>query len=130
MAQLSLPQCGAAGVVSRPARARRRRASSCSAAARAEEPDSQALLELDVVATPAGLAAVTRVTEGAAELVALREEEAGGLWVEAEEACFVLPLASLKRVPALYSQRSVADRVSNPHGEHAEGTWELLRDTS
>lgn len=84
-----------------------------------------------MVATPAGLAAVTRVTaDGAAELVTLREEEAGGLWVEAEEACFVLPLASLKRVPALYAQRSVADRVSNPHGEHAEGTWELLRDTS
>ena len=24
-----------------------------------------------------------------------------------------------------YSQRMIADRKANPHGEHAEGVWEL-----
>ena len=66
-----------------------------------------------------------RVPEGLAELSLLRREEESGLLVEADASCFVLPLTSLRVIPALYAERSVADRVANPHGEHAEGTWEL-----
>ena len=67
-----------------------------------------------------------RVPEGLAELQLLRQEEESGLFVEADASFFVLPLASLTLIPSLYAERSVADRVANPHGEHAEGTWELL----
>ena len=35
-------------------------------------------------------------------------------------------VADLIVVPATFAQRIDPDRVSNPHGEHAEDTWELL----
>ena len=35
-------------------------------------------------------------------------------------------VADLVVVPATFAQRIDPDRVSNPHGEHAEDTWELL----
>jgi hypothetical protein len=64
---------------------------------------------------------------GRAALSPLRLERDSGLWVEAchgGQASVDAPLSSLRRVDALYAQRAVADRVENPHGEHAENTWE------
>jgi len=63
---------------------------------------------------------------GRAELSPLRLERASGLWVEACHggAALARPLDALRRVDALLQQRAVADRVSNPHGEHAEHTWQ------
>lgn len=64
---------------------------------------------------------------GRAALCPLRLERDSGLWVEAchgSAASVDAPLSSLRRVDALYAQRAVADRVENPHGEHAENTWE------
>ena len=71
-----------------------------------------------------------------ATLSPLRLERDSGLLVEAshsggegatnggDNGIVVAPLSSLRRVDAFYAQRAVADRVSNPHGEHAENTWQ------
>lgn len=40
--------------------------------------------------------------------------------------CHEIPQSSIMRVvDTTYSQRVDADRVSNPHGEHAEEVWEV-----
>ena len=89
------------------------------------------------------LAPISRLTRcaaqlrgGRATLSPLRLERDSGLWVEASHGgegatgnndgndVVLAPLASLRRVDAFYAQRAVADRVSNPHGEHAENTWQ------
>ena len=70
---------------------------------------------------------------GRAALSPLRLERDSGLWVEASHggaasdpaAEVSAPLASLRRVDAFFAQRAVQDHVSNPHGEHAENTWQV-----
>jgi hypothetical protein len=43
----------------------------------------------------------------------------------------ILPISSVEVVQliedAMYSQRTIEDRVSNPHGEHAEDVWIIRR---
>ena len=50
-------------------------------------------------------------------------------WVEAHDSAVLTRHAAepgLRRVPdAQWSQRSIQDRVANPHGEHAENVWVL-----
>ncbi len=71
-----------------------------------------------------------QVRNGRAELAPLCLEAASGLWLEAGHGDASLgvsaPLGSLTRLDAAFAQRAVPDRVSNPHGEHAENTWQLL----
>jgi hypothetical protein len=50
--------------------------------------------------------------------------ESSGLLVEAAGSLIEAQVAELSRVDALFAQRAVADRVVNPHGEHAENTWQ------
>jgi hypothetical protein len=81
-----------------------------------------------------------QVRGGSVTLSPLARERDSGLWVErcsthdagssgaerdGASASVSAALASLRRLDAAYAQRAVADRVANPHGEHAENTWEV-----
>lgn len=91
------------------------------------------LQPFDVVALPSpsrALAAVLRLRPATALLAPLALELSTGLYLLAELEPVELPLESLQPVDALYSERGVADRVANPHGEHAEGVWQLLLDAA
>jgi hypothetical protein len=85
------------------------------------------------------LLGAAQVRGGSATLSPLARERDSGLWVErcsahgssssgiernGASASVSAALASLRRLDAAYAQRAVADRVANPHGEHAENTWE------
>lgn len=57
----------------------------------------------------------------------LYEEERGNnVWLAAHDLKPVtLPRSKVRVLDHSFSERMVPDRVSNPHGEHAEGVWEL-----
>ena len=64
--------------------------------------------------------------DGRVHLCPLRYESGSGLWLEQEGAGELqLPAEQLERLTSDFAQRAVQDRVSNPHGEHAENTWLL-----
>lgn len=123
------PQLPALAHGQRPARPRdRARASS----------DAELFPSDAVLCADGRVAAVLRLARDgrSAELLPLVLEPATGLWVAgahggdagggAPPAPFTARLAALVRLDAVYSQRGVADRVANPHGEHTEETWDVL----
>jgi hypothetical protein len=76
---------------------------------------------------------ITRIStaEGLATIEELGQDEQDTrdgvtTWVEAGQQHNV-PIDAIVRVlQADFSQRMDADRVSNPHGEHAHDVWEIL----
>ena len=77
-----------------------------------------------------GIAAVEKLRrDGTAELSPLALERDSGYWVEqgghgaSPPALICASLDALQRIESEFSQRAVADRVANPHGEHAENVW-------
>lgn len=113
-----------------------RRGSVRSATAAGEHSHSEPLLPTDVVAYAARdgvtmLCAVdTVLSDGRLALTPLEAEPDTGLWVETEAdrtaaALTAHPGDVLRIHTAQFMQRAVADRVSNPHGEHAESVWEI-----
>lgn len=125
------PQLHALSRGQRPARPRvRARASS----------DAELFPSDAVLCADGRVAAVVRLARDgrSAELLPLVLEPATGLWVAGAhggDACrgappkpFTARLAALVRLDAVYAQRGVADRVSNPHGEHTEETWDVVLD--
>jgi hypothetical protein len=65
---------------------------------------------------------------GACSVAPLCEEPETGVWLESH----VRPRVSVRMedvlavVAADFAQRVAPDRVSNPHGEHAEDFWEIV----
>ena len=80
--------------------------------------------------SPCSLGAVMDVDpeRGACSVTPLCEEPETGVWLESH----VRPRVSVRAedvlavVAADFAQRVSPDRVSNPHGEHAEDFWEIL----
>ena len=84
----------------------------------------------DVRRPPCSLGAVMDVEpeSGAYLVTPLCEEPETGVWLESH----VRPRVSVRMedvlavVAADFAQRMAPDRVSNPHGEHAEDFWEIV----
>lgn len=78
------------------------------------------------------LGAVVSVDEvnGECILTPLYQEHETNVWLESHtRPSQSVNLSDLKIiVPSDFAQRMSPDRVSNPHGEHAEDFWELLVD--
>ena len=80
--------------------------------------------------SPCSLGAVVDVEpeSGACLVTPLCEEPETGVWLESH----VRPRVSVRMedvlavVAADFAQRMAPDRVSNPHGEHAEDFWEIV----
>lgn len=76
-----------------------------------------------------GTAKLGRVSHisGSHILIDILTEAEEGLWIlSPEEPEQVAQDCIDKTIPHNYEQRMIADRVSNPHGEHAEETFSLL----
>ncbi|CAM6127800.1 unnamed protein product [Calypogeia fissa] len=55
-----------------------------------------------------------------------QEDPASKEWIHDEsEPEITVPVGQVRVLQAWYSQRMVPDRISNPHGEHAENLWIL-----
>jgi hypothetical protein len=116
-----------------------RRGSVRSAAAAGDPGHSEPLLPTDVVAYAARdgvtmlYAVDTVMSDDRLVLTPLEAEPDTGLWVETEladhrtAAALTAHPGDVVRIhTAQFMQRAVADRVSNPHGEHAESVWEIV----
>ncbi|KAK3251174.1 hypothetical protein CYMTET_39479 [Cymbomonas tetramitiformis] len=72
---------------------------------------------------------VLEVDTSTCTVQALYEEEDSGLWLESYEAThqYSVTLDQVRLLEQVtYSQRMSPDRISNPHGEHAEDVWEIM----
>ena len=70
-----------------------------------------------------------RASDGTCVCQPLFQEEETGVWLEATytRGPKTVPLGDVTAIlDADFAQRMAPDRVSNPHGEHAEDFWEIL----
>jgi len=59
----------------------------------------------------------------------LFQEKETGLWLEEHDVdLLTVPVVEVRILAHDYSQRMDPDRVSNPHGEHAQDVWDILED--
>ena len=72
-----------------------------------------------------------RVEDGTCVCQPLFQEEDSGVWLEATytRGAKTVKLGDVAAIlDADFAQRMAPDRVSNPHGEHAEDFWEIPAD--
>mmetsp|Transcript_25969 Transcript_25969/g.85408 ORF Transcript_25969/g.85408 Transcript_25969/m.85408 type:complete len:129 (+) Transcript_25969:1161-1547(+) len=90
---------------------------------------SDGLMEWDVVCYGAESALqiglVVEVTEETVTVEPLEREGKTEVWLQAWGEAETVPRRRVRLIDAEFGQRMSMDRVSNPHGEHAEYFWEI-----
>eukprot|EP00240_Pyramimonas_obovata_P014779 CAMPEP_0118935418 /NCGR_PEP_ID=MMETSP1169-20130426/15632_1 /TAXON_ID=36882 /ORGANISM="Pyramimonas obovata, Strain CCMP722" /LENGTH=185 /DNA_ID=CAMNT_0006878457 /DNA_START=110 /DNA_END=667 /DNA_ORIENTATION=+ len=98
----------------------------------------EGLMEWDVVAYPVDslkkwdatrVGLVITVKDNACQVQPLYQEKESGLWLEEHDTDLqTVPTSEVRILLNDFSQRMDPDRVSNPHGEHAQNVWDILEE--